>query len=91
MMAASYAPPIIQAVAGFASAKARTSALISSMLLIPLIFGPAASRPANIGWAWPSRKAGMTKAPLRSIVVSAVNSFVCSPVARIIESLTSKS
>ncbi len=91
IMAASYAPPIIQGVEGFKSAKAFTWALISSMVLRPLIFGPAASRPANIGWACPSRKAGRTKAPLRSIVVSAVNSCVFSPIARIIESLTSKS
>ena len=75
----------------FASAKVLTWALISSMLVMPLIFGPAASRPAKIGWAWPSRNAGMTKASSKSIVFSAVKFFASSPTARMSESLTSKS
>ena len=76
---------------GFASAKAFTWVLISSILVMPLIFGPAASRPAKIGCAWPSRNAGMTKASFKSIVVSGLKFLTSSPTARMRESLTSKS
>ena len=80
-MAASYAPPIIHLEFGLASANLFTSATISATDCRPFTFGPCDSRPADKGCACPSAKAGITKAPAKSIVSSTLPESASEPSA----------